>query len=69
MGEAVERVAPSGHVRVGGELWEARARQPGAEIPKGGRIVVREVRGLTLVVDEAGRSRPEPDTSRSRPAA
>jgi hypothetical protein len=25
----------------------------GVEIPKGGHVVVREVRGLTLVVDEA----------------
>jgi membrane protein implicated in regulation of membrane protease activity len=52
-GKAVGRVAPSGYVRVRGELWEARAREPSAEIPKGGRIVVREVRGLTLIVDEA----------------
>lgn len=52
-GQAVERVAASGYVRVRGELWRATTREPGVEIPKGGRVVVREVRGLTLVVDES----------------
>jgi membrane-bound serine protease (ClpP class) len=52
-GQAVEPVDPTGYVRVRGELWEATAAAPGAEIPKGCPVVVREVRGLTLVVDEA----------------
>jgi len=43
----------SGKVFVHGELWEARARQP---IAKGTRVRVREVEGLTLVVEPV----PEP---------
>jgi membrane-bound serine protease (ClpP class) len=39
-----------GKVLVHGELWEARARQP---IAKGTRVRVREVEGLTLVVEPA----------------
>jgi len=38
----------SGKVFVHGELWEARARQP---IAKGTRVRVREVEGLTLIVE------------------
>ena len=38
----------SGKVFVHGELWEARARQP---IAKGTRVRVREIEGLTLVVE------------------
>jgi membrane protein implicated in regulation of membrane protease activity len=52
-GRAVERVGPTGYVRVRGELWQATARAPDVEIPKDRPVVVREVRGLTLVVDEA----------------
>jgi len=39
---------PYGTVLVHGELWEARA---GQQIAKGTRVRVREVEGLTLVVE------------------
>ena len=52
-GHAVELIGPMGYVRVRGELWEARAAGADVEIPKGRPVVVREVRGLTLVVEEA----------------
>ena len=55
-GEATERLAPSGHIRVLGELWEARSS---SEVPPGARVRVVAVNGLTLVVeavDEAARA-------------
>lgn len=50
-GETVEWLSPSGYVRVGGELWRAEARD-GRAIAAGARVVVREARGLSLVVEE-----------------
>jgi membrane-bound serine protease (ClpP class) len=54
VGVAKTDIEPSGKVLVHGELWEARARQP---IPKGTRVRVREVEGLTLVVEPFPESR------------
>ncbi len=42
--------APAGYVRVGSDLWRATADRP---LPAGTRVVVREVRGVTLVVAPA----------------
>ena len=39
---------PTGQVRIGGELWQARC-EPGAEI--GEEVIVRALEGLTLVVE------------------
>ena len=41
---------PQGQVRVAGEIWQARC-DAGADV--GDAVVVREVRGLTLVVEPA----------------
>ena len=48
LGVAETDLAPSGKVFVHGELWDALARQ---RIAKGTRVRVREVEGLTLVVE------------------
>jgi membrane-bound serine protease (ClpP class) len=48
LGVARTDLEPYGKVLVHGELWDARARQP---IAKGTRVQVREVEGLTLVVE------------------
>jgi len=50
-GHAIEPLNPSGYVRVRGELWKAEAFGPAAQIPAGSPVVVREGRGLTLLVD------------------
>ncbi len=50
-GRAVERLAPTGYVRVDGELW--RAETAGGEIAAGTEVVVREANGLTLRVEPA----------------
>ena len=52
-GEATERLAPSGHVRVRGELWEARSS---SELPAGSRVRVLAVHGLVLEVEPADES-------------
>ena len=48
VGVAKTDLEPSGKVFVHGELWDARARQ---SIAKGARVRVREVEGLTLLVE------------------
>ena len=49
-GVVLERLAPSGWVRVRGERWRADARQ-GAAVEPGSAVVVRAVRGLTVEVE------------------
>lgn len=50
LGQALEVVSPSGgEVFVHGERWTALSSTP---IPRGARVVVRRVEGLTLFVDE-----------------
>src|SRR5262249_36699126 len=48
VGEALEPLAPSGLIRVKGELWAARTLGP--TVPKGSPVVVRAAEGLTLIV-------------------
>jgi len=52
-GEVSERLAPSGHIRVLGELWEAHSN---SDIPVGARVRVVAVRGLTLEVEAIDRA-------------
>ena len=54
LGAAYTDLDPAGKVLVRGELWEARAR---ARIPQGARVRVREIEGLTLVVESAPETR------------
>lgn len=49
-GTAEERMAPSGYIRIGGELWRAEALQTDKPIPRGSRVRVQAVRGLTLLI-------------------
>ncbi len=50
-GIAQERLAPSGYVLVGRELWRAEMMEPGSAIEKGEAVRVREIKGLTLMVE------------------
>jgi membrane-bound serine protease (ClpP class) len=54
VGVAKTDLEPLGKVLVHGELWDARARQP---VARGTRVRVREVEGLTLVVEPVSESR------------
>ncbi|MGH7390617.1 MAG: NfeD family protein [Candidatus Rokuibacteriota bacterium] len=57
-GEAIERLAPSGYIRVNGELWLAEIRGEGGAVPRGARVHVRDSRGITLVVESIGSAAP-----------
>ena len=50
-GLARERLAPTGYVRIGAELWRAELAPGRSPIEAGASVVVREVRGLTLIVE------------------
>ncbi|MFX0197796.1 MAG: NfeD family protein [Candidatus Hodarchaeota archaeon] len=45
-----DRLAPSGYVRVHGELWQAEPMRGGPAIDRGQVVRIQEVRGLTLLV-------------------
>jgi membrane-bound serine protease (ClpP class) len=49
-GEVIERLAPSGQIRVLGELWQARSS---SKLPPGSRVRVVAVHGLVLEVETA----------------
>jgi membrane-bound serine protease (ClpP class) len=53
VGVAQTDLAPEGKIFVHGEIWEARARE---RIPKGARIRVRAIKGLTLEVEPDSQS-------------
>jgi len=57
-GVVEEALAPTGYVRVGGELWRAECSDPGDRVPPRSRVCVRAVRGLTLVVCPAEETPP-----------
>jgi membrane-bound ClpP family serine protease len=50
-GFAEERLAPSGHVRVHGELWQAEVIGKTMRVEKGEAVRVREIDGLRLLVE------------------
>ena len=49
-GIARDRLAPSGYIRVRGELWHAEVVANGPTIEKGAMVRVLGIRGLTLIV-------------------
>jgi membrane protein implicated in regulation of membrane protease activity len=51
VGVATSPLAPTGHVRIGGELWKATSTT--GNIDTGARVVVKRTRGLTLFVSPA----------------
>lgn len=55
-GMALERIDPSGRVRVSGEIWRAELAQGARCVDEGGAVRVKARRGLTLMVEpeEAG---------------
>jgi membrane-bound serine protease (ClpP class) len=53
-GEATERLAPSGQIRVLGELWQANSS---SELPRGARVRVIAVNDLTLEVEAVDEAR------------
>jgi membrane protein implicated in regulation of membrane protease activity len=49
-GQAKERLAPSGYVQIGGELWQAQTTKSSSTIDEGSWVKVEGMRGLTLLV-------------------
>jgi membrane-bound ClpP family serine protease len=56
LGEAIGRLAPTGQVKIGGELWQAEAES--GEMPRGRKVVVVRQNGLRLIVREADEALP-----------
>jgi membrane-bound ClpP family serine protease len=50
-GITVDRLSPSGHVRINGELWQAIVTEGHEPIEKGGNVTVKDIQGLTLIVE------------------
>ena len=49
-GVAVDRLSPSGYVRINGELWRAKVFEGNSAIEKGEVVMVKSMHGLTLFV-------------------
>jgi membrane-bound serine protease (ClpP class) len=60
VGVATSDVAPSGTVRVGKETWTAESDS--VPVPAGTTVLVRDVRGVHIVVEPLAGDRPDPDT-------
>jgi membrane-bound serine protease (ClpP class) len=63
-GVAVQRLAPSGYVRVRGELWKAELTGNSAPVNRGKSVKVKGIQGLTLIVqpEHDGGSGDRPDS-------
>lgn len=53
-GVAINRLDPVGRVQVHGELWKAELVPEVPAVEKGQKVIVRNVRGLTLLVQPDG---------------
>ncbi len=49
--ETIDNRAPSGQVRVAGQVWTARAADDHQIIPAGTSVVVRQIQGVKLIVE------------------
>jgi len=46
-----ERLAPSGYIRVHGEMWQAEIMSNGPPVEKGEVVKIRQIKGLKLSVE------------------
>lgn len=56
-GKARDHLDPEGYVLVRGELWRAEVKDKSEPVEAGAAVRVREVRGLTLIVEPERKSR------------
>lgn len=54
-GVANELLDPAGYALVRGELWKAEVAKGSPPIQKGAPLMVKEIRGLNLIVEEEGK--------------
>ncbi len=66
-GVAEDRLAPSGYIRVRGELWQTEVMGGDPPIEKGASVRVREVSGLTLLVQPDDEASESPNTLMRKP--
>ncbi|MDY6932624.1 MAG: NfeD family protein [Spirochaetota bacterium] len=50
-GLAKERLAPLGYIQIRGELWRSRVMDDSPPVEKGETVQVRDINGLTLLVE------------------
>jgi len=50
-GIAKDKLAPTGYIQVGGELWRAQVLEGNSPVERGKTVCIREIRGLTLLVE------------------
>jgi membrane-bound ClpP family serine protease len=58
-GTVEKELAPSGYVKVHGELWKATLIEANKPVKRGEKIEVKEIRGLTLLVKDINNSEEE----------
>lgn len=49
--ETIDNAVPTGKIRIGDVEWTARTLQEGQVIPKGSRVVIREIAGVKCMVE------------------
>jgi membrane-bound serine protease (ClpP class) len=64
IGEVTEPLAPSGQIRVLGELWQARSS---SDVPTGSRVRVVALHGLTLEAERVEGAPESPSRSAASP--
>lgn len=50
--EAIDNLQAVGEVSLSGQMWMARTADDGITIPKDAKIVVKEIKGVKLIVEE-----------------
>ena len=50
--EKIDNLAETGAVRLDGLIWTARSLDDGAVIPEGSQVIIREIRGVRVYVEE-----------------
>lgn len=50
--EAIDNLKAAGTVSIAGQLWTARSKDDSVVIAEGASVVVKEVRGVKLIVEE-----------------
>ncbi len=54
-GRTVDRLSPSGYIRINNELWRAKAIKSNSVIEKNENVIVKGLNGLTLIVQAEGK--------------
>lgn len=63
--ETIDNFNATGAAMLGGVEWSARAAQDEVKIPAGERVLIREVRGVKLVVEPVTELREDADSAKS----